>query len=433
MAAVLLLAAGLRLYFVCTAMVYHPIRGDAIQYHAYAWNLVHHLTFSHQAASPSVPMPDSYRDPGYPAFLAFWMSWLGDGSAWYVAILLSQALLSAATVGLGFLIARRCLPFGWALAAGALTAVWPHLITSSSYLLTETLAGFLLTLGVLLATSRHRAPLIAGAVALSLAGLTNAVLLPVGAGLALVLRARGHLTTKAAALFLVASLALPAAWSIRNVSLPPQATSSTNRALQNLVQGSWPLYHPAYRAMINGSAQGRAILDDIDAEYHTMARDFPAGWSQMMDRMGQHPWRYVWWYIAQKPTEFWGWNIQIGQGDIYVYPTMNSPFRNHPTWRALEAITRALNPWLAALLLIGTILVAIKRQAGATRAGSSALDATAAVLLYATVVYSLLQAEPRYAIPFRALQMVVCMVALRAVTLGVAKARQRNAAKQAAQ
>lgn len=134
LALVFLFALALRGYYLTTAMVYEPIRGDAVQYHAYAWNLLHHGVFSMAAPGSAQVLGDSFRDPGYPAFLALGMGLFGEFDAWYPAVLLAQGLLGALTVVLLMLAARGWLADRWLVGAGVLMAVWPHSITITSFL-----------------------------------------------------------------------------------------------------------------------------------------------------------------------------------------------------------------------------------------------------------------------------------------------------------
>src|SRR5690606_26790958 len=113
-----LLALLARLYYVETAVIDGPIRGDAVAYFSYASNLADHGVFSSARPGTGEPLvPDSYRDPGYPFLVAVLMRWLG-GEAWYPTLLQLQAMLGAATVGLALALARRWMTAPWLAAAG---------------------------------------------------------------------------------------------------------------------------------------------------------------------------------------------------------------------------------------------------------------------------------------------------------------------------
>lgn len=429
--AVGLLALALRWYYVTTAMVLDPVRGDATQYYAYAWNLANHGVFAKDSIGSTVLHPDNYRDPGYPVFLALWMKLLGTGEAWYGAVLLCQALLGALTVVLGTHLGKYWLPSRWAIASGVLMAVWPHSVTINGYLLTETLFGFLCVLGLLLfARSCTRGNVwLAGIAGLTLgaAALTNAVLLPFGVLLAGILAWRKLAPGKLCLALLLGALLLPCGWAMRNtrISHPTPADSSMGRAMQNFVQGAWPGYHEAYRNSIFGDTAAQAKAQDtvraVDDEMQLAANHPLVEIKAVAQRFGRHPWHYALWYLVEKPQELWGWSIVIGQGDIYVYPTANSPFQTNPAWMALAAVCHAINPLLMALALLGSLMACLGYRTTQleTEASHVAPISAACLLAFVTLVYSTLQAEPRYAIPFRSFECLLAVSACWQVALRV--------------
>ena len=179
----------LRWYYIGTAEVINPVRGDARQYVSYALNLAYHGTFSSAPAGSALFPPDSYRDPGYPLLLALWMRLYGPGPEWLRAVLMCQAMLGALTVALAMQLGRSWLERGWCVAAGVALAIWPQAIAISGVLLSETLTGFL-CVAALLASQRALARnsmvfAFAAGLGFGLAGLTNAVLIPFGVLLAL--------------------------------------------------------------------------------------------------------------------------------------------------------------------------------------------------------------------------------------------------------
>src|SRR5690606_12443920 len=353
-----LVALLLRLYYVETTVIDGPIRGDAIAYFAYATNLVEHGVFS--SAQPGTEiLPDSYRDPAYPFLVSILMRLAGDG-AWYPALLRVQAVLGAATVGLALLFGRRWMSAPWLAAAGLLMALWPHSITITSYILTETLAGFLSVawLWLLSATGRRWQGALASGVLAGAAGLTNAVLLPAAAVVALTLWVTRKAGRETALALLAGSLLLPGAWAIRGMGLDIDGTvtsTSSGRASQNLVQGSWPEYHDSWRHCIFGSTEACSVQGRIEDEISHLHADPAGGLSVMMGRMAADPLRYAAWY-ASKPALLWGWSIRMGQGDVFVYRALASPYRSNGFFRATSAIAYSLNSWLfafAAALCVG--------------------------------------------------------------------------------
>lgn len=436
-----LCAFALRWYYVSTAMVIHPVRGDATQYYAYAWNLVHHATFAKDAPGALTVTPDNYRDPGYPVFLAAWMKALGTGTAWYAAVLLCQALLGALTVALVAQLGRHWLPMGWCLGAGVLMAVWPHSITITSFLLTETLVAFLCALAMLTSAHACRTPSLIWAALAGLlfgaAALTNAVLLPFGVLLSVVLAWRKLAPRKVCIALALGALLVPGAWAMRNTQIPPAAagnltSSSKARAAENLAVGAWPGFHHAWAAaLIHGDPAARSTLAAVDAEARLLQRSPAAGAQVLLHRFSEHPWRYAAWYTLEKPRLLWGWSIRVGQGDIYVYPTANSPFQTKPAFRALAALCHGINLPLMLLALVSLVFLWPARWhlvAATHHSNRSAAINVACLLIFITLVYSTLQSEPRYSIPFRSFEMLLAITGAHGLT-NVWRKRKRATAR----
>jgi len=419
-----IVATGLRLWFVTHAQVLQPVdleyvRGDAVQYYRYAWNLIHRHTFSVAWSGAAVAAPDSFRDPGYPVVLGIIMAATGSFDPFYATTLLVQAILGGATVALLVIACRRVLSLPWLAAAALLMAIWPHSIAIPAYLLSETLLAFLCSVALCVygwATTRPRAGrLVVAGVAFGLAALTNAVLIPFGLVLALFAWWRGGLGTRPAAALLIASLALPMAWGARSLTLP-DVPSAKGRAMTNLVQGSWPSYHLAYQLASHGDAGAQAEIDAMQEEIDTLQAKPSAGAALMLGRLGERPWTYLRWYLS-KPALLWDWSIRIGQGDVYVYPTRESPLKTSSLLAAMAGACYVLNPILMLLALIASVLALVRRGT------PPPLQAIACLSLFVTLVYTILQAEPRYSIPFRGPEMLLAMAA---VPVGLKAWRQRQ-------
>ena len=141
-AGVVLLALAIRLYYVLTVQVVNPLGGDAAEYVRYAQSLLHGY-FGAGGVS------DAYRSPGYPFTVAAAM--LVGGDAWPRYLLVAQAFMGAATVGLTIALARQWMPVWAALAAGLVLTFWPHHIAFTAEVLGEVELGLCLT-GALLLT-----------------------------------------------------------------------------------------------------------------------------------------------------------------------------------------------------------------------------------------------------------------------------------------
>lgn len=413
LALIFMLALALRLHFIASSGFENVIRGDAVEYVSYAYNLVNKGVFSSARPDAVETPPDSYRGLGYPVFLSVAIAMSGKSLAWIGWIRCVQALLGALTAVLTTLFARRMLPMVAAMACGLLTASWPHLITADAFLVTETLAGFLLLLALAVSERAVREPsggiLIAAGLLWGLAYLVNPVFLFVPL-LFLPWLLRGE-KKRLCLLFVVMSFALPIAWSVRNAGISVADRSSSDRALSNFVQGSWPEYHAAYNSRNTGEEPER-ILRQIGAEDALIHADKLAGIKVVIARMSGDPLRYGFWYFAQKPFLLWDWSIRLGDGDIYVYGVQHSPFERPGLLATLKSAARAVNAWFFfaaagyALLSLPTLFRPDAR--------SEAFPRLAVVLLffYFTGVHTVLQAEPRYAIPYRPLEFILLFLAL---------------------
>lgn len=409
-------ALAVRVYFVTHVQVMQPIYeakswGDASEYYRYAWHLVHEGLFSSDPAGVANAKSDSFRDPGYPAFLALWMTVTDTNEHWYGIVLLSQAVLGGFTVTFATLAVRNLMPT-WMLAMAATTmALWPHLVAIPAYVLSENLTAPLWALAALAlgeaATRRSMTYTVVGAVALAASALTTAVLGPLVVLLGLVFAWKRTMPRRQIATMVIVALAPLLAWGVRNSTMPSNTWSSSFRAEINLIQGSWPTYHAASRLYALHDPVGIETIHAIDNEVLTLHNDRMQGLTMMMERMRHAPGTYLTWYLS-KPALLWGWEIGIGSGDIYVYPTRNSPFMTDPLLKAIEAVTFVFNGLLALLALVGLAIVVMRRTPPA------AMLVFAATGAWVTAVYGVLQSDPRYAIPFRTGEIALACTAVAA-------------------
>jgi hypothetical protein len=447
-AGVVAIALFLRWYYVVTAMVVNPMRGDAVQYYYYAWNLLNHHVFSMANPGAALVPPDSYRAPGYPLLLAAWMDLVDDFDLWFAAVILTQCVLGALTAGMTVLLARFWLPLGWSVLAGLLAAVWPHSITVTSYLLGETLFGFLALLSMLLyGLMLKRGTWVAAAAAglcFGLATLVNPTLLPLVLLLPLVAVWRKDATKRLILTFALCASLLPATWEARNARLPASASASQDRALQTLVIGSWPGFTAAWRESAGLEADmardipvaerdarmssGKQTLEAVEKEQQVMQRSPSEGLALLGNRFLASPLIYLKWYLVQKPSSFWGWDIQIGQGEIYIFPTMNSPLENVAALRALVSACHGLNLLLGIAAMIVATIAIIRRRTPATATGPGAgvLNAVGWLILGVTTIHTLLQAEPRYSIPYRSFEIALAVTAVAWLVAGIRDRRKRR-------
>jgi 4-amino-4-deoxy-L-arabinose transferase-like glycosyltransferase len=397
-----LLAAIVRWYFVTHAQVLQPLYvetgwGDAAEYYHYAWHMVHHGVFSSDVLTATTPKPDSFRDPAYPAFLALIMAFTDSFDRWYGIVLATQAVLGGVTVACATLSIRDAMPT-WLLAIAAVTmSLWPHLVAIPAYVLSENLTALFCAIAALAlseaAKRQSMAYTVLGGLAMTLSALSNAVLAPLVLLLALAFAWKRTMPRRQL-LVLVVVVALPLlTWGIRNSTIKGPFSPSF-RAEVNLVQGSWPTYHVASQLSARHDPVGIETINAIDMEIAALHADRTQGLRLIAERFSLAPGTYFAWYLC-KPALLWGWEIGLGSGDIYAYPTRNSPFITNPVLKAVEAVTFVCNGLLALLALAGTAIVAMRRSP------TAALLTFALTAAWVTLVYGVLQSDARYSIPYR--------------------------------
>jgi hypothetical protein len=176
-------------------------------------------------------------------------------------------------------------------------------------------------------------------------------------------------------------------------------------------------------------AAGQSSLETIDAQYALFRLNPAEGGSQIAHRMLQRPLQYLAWYVIEKPRQLWGWSIRIGDGDIYVYPTVYSPFLMQPAWRAVESLCHGLNLPIMLLALASLLLACSRRNHLSIRdtpSAGGALMAVGALLTFATLVYSALQSEPRYSIPFRPFEILLAVTSMAGLAAWWKKLRKQQ-------
>ena len=404
---VFLVALGVRLLFVNPDNEDVKLFRDEQEYVQYAHNLIHHRTFSRDT-SPSNPIPDSYRSPGYPLWIA--LSMLAGGKNGFLSILFyGQAVLSALLAPLTLLTGMLLLPLPAALAAALLTALSPHLITTTPCVLSETLFAFSLLAAVCTYLYAHvrgsTLLLIFSAALFGFAYLANEIALfipflfpAIAVGCRRFQRrpVAGSRSNQKIALFLVVFALFPAGWMLRNAAvLPPEAERGSARAVTTLSHGAYPgfVYKDPFfqRFPYREDPEQPAFGSSMNEFTRILAR-----------RVRTEPLRYISWYLFGKPYYLWRWSILQGVGDIYIFPLSGDPFQNSKSAGALKTLMEVIHPWLLALTLIGIPLCVLRcRKTPDTADGYILPVPLFVVCVYATALYTVFAPWPRYSIPFR--------------------------------
>jgi hypothetical protein len=412
--AVFLLALAVRLAYFFGAQVDYPIRGDIVQYVNYALNLLNHGTFSSAAPDSAQVPPDAFRGPGYPVFLALWMWLVGADKNWYIVAVMAQVTIGALLAPLSIVWTRLWLPRSAALSVGFLVALWPHLIVLSSTLLSETnfCASLLLFLYLAGFAERSRSAKLGALAGLAggIAYLINplAALFPPAVAVLLLLRKQTRVAAAMIALFLL----LAGGWGVRNAT-HPEMQGAWDRAAANFVEGSWPMFHAAYNNRTSYES-AQQMVDAVTEEDRLMVRAPREGIRAMSERMSYDPGGYARWYLLEKPYSLWGWWIEIGWGDVYYLQTTKSPFDRQVAFRAIHEGFRYATPLFFGLAVLAMVGAFVRYRRDDSSEAFSLLLA-AGFFFYVTAIHTLLQAEPRYAVAYRPMEIALAVSASLAI------------------
>lgn len=414
-ALIVLLGLQLRLQAVRGSEVDTPIRADARGYLTYALNLKRFQTFSvseealqGKAAAPS---PDAIRTPGYPLFLSMFV---GDHTtaATLYRIELTQALLSTVTILLAYAVCAAFLTWPLAALAALLTAISPHLVFTNVFILTESLACFLLMLFLWTLSRWKTSPspwlILASGVLLAAASLTRPwtqgfilVLIP------LILFYSPIIRTRRAALLVSVGFLLPMlCWATRNfVSL---GTFSDNTyLLSNFYQGTYPgLLYDNRPETLAYAYRFDPRAAEISASVATIA-------AEIVRQFRDHPLEYLGWYAIGKPTFLFSWDIFEGLGDVFIYPVLRTPYNTPGLFTVTHAIMHALHYVLVVLAILGSIAAWLPKSWMRLDDEQRFIVRTVAALLaYFVLLHVILNPLARYSIPMRPVLYGMAMFAL---------------------
>ena len=320
-----------------------------------------------------------------------------------------QSILGSLSVLLTIFVARFWLSRAVSLAAGLIIALWPHLIVFSSTMLSETLFATMLLAAIALLCqadrSRKLSVMIGAGVLFGGAQMVNPIVAALPVVLCVVLVRRHDL--RAALVFFLSFAIAPFAWSVRSATLDGNQKGALFRVEQNFVQGSWPQFLIALGSRFDNPISAQ-IVEAEAAEESLFVENPIAGSHSIAERMSLDPGYYARWYLATKPFLLWDWAIRVGWGDIYFLETTHSPFTSVPMLGLIKRLYVIANPVLfffALLTLIGIVVaLVVKRQRS-----EIALVVVALVFFYVTTVHVVLQAEPRYSIPYRPLEVLLSL------------------------
>jgi 4-amino-4-deoxy-L-arabinose transferase-like glycosyltransferase len=403
LALILLLGALMRLQAVLQTEVDTPFRADARKYAQYAYNLKYFGTYTYSVeglqGDPSKLKPDSLATPGYPLFLALLLDRSVSQKSYY-RILLTQALLSTLTILMTYLLFASIAGKAAGLLSAALTALSPHLINMNVYVLTETLACFLL-LAALLCLARKKTPdtpwlLLLTGILLAAATLTR----PWTQGFAAVLAAylffsSARVPARRAVLVLVGFCLLFGPWVIRNF-LNIDTSSGGSLLVTSIYHGSFP------DMMLDNRPETLGFAYRFDPRGGELSASLPALVQYLISKFQGDPWAYAKWYVFGKTAAVFSWSMLGGVGDVFVYPVFKTPFENLWHFRLAHGFMHFIHNGVMGASLLACCLIWLPRRYLLLPEHGVFLARVLGLLIFYFVALNVILAPySRYSVPLR--------------------------------
>jgi len=392
----------LRVQAVMLTEINNPVRADAKKYVLYAYNLKNFGVYTHSdlgvMGSPDKLKSDALVTPGYPLFLSFFVG-NNFSEKHYHIILLTQALLSALTVLFSYIIFAE-LNRVLGLVVSFFVACSPHLISLSTYLLTETLFCFFLT-GFLALCSRlkndsQRWLFFTTGILLGLTTLTRpwtqafTVIL-----LCLVVATFNYKRLLKPFWILTGFMCVVTPWIIRNyiaVGMPTDTTLS----FVSVHHGMYP------DMMYNFMPESLGFPYRYDPWAQNTSLSSQVVLEELLKRAKNNPWIYFNWYLWGKVKTVFSWDILAGMGDVFIYPVIKTPYSDLLHFRISHLFIKTIHSVCVIFAIMATIMAWLP---SARRIFFDRFLFTYRVLsllmIYFIILHMIGAPFPRYSIPMR--------------------------------
>lgn len=393
-------AAYFRLGAITGTVIDIPIRADAHAYYNYALNLKFFNTYSSTPVEQGEPVPDAVRSPGYAVFLLPFVEYPPNDKM-LLKINLIQAILGVLTVLVAWSIYLRLMPYGYALAAAGLTAISPHLVSFTTYMLTETLFTFLLVLSAwLIIVSREKQSLLLSLLAgacIAACALTRPTLNYFIFLFCIFLLI--HHCNRKTLIFLLSMLMgfilIFSPWAVRNISTIG-SISDTTLMVNTIHHGIYPGF------MYEDVIESKGFPYRYDPRSREISQNFRSVLNEITERFQKAPVKHMKWYFFDKPRFLFSWSSLNGWGDIYIYPLIESPYFEKNTFIYSRALMHVLHWPLVIISLLACVLVwipGVKCRVSETAVFISRL--LALLILYFCLLHIIAAPFPRYSVPLR--------------------------------
>ena len=436
-----LLALGVRFLYQKESVVNMPMRADAGRYFRCAYNLHKFGIYSKDWWTRNGKPPATRTDlsPGYPLFLFLHLRVKDTAQTFINRVLTTQAILGAATACLTFLIASLCVKFPWAIAAGLLTALSPHLIALDGFMLTESLFTFCLVLGVLtfiLAWRKNSGFLtLLASVLLAFSGHVRAInlfLLPFLTAV-FFFNAQKHLFVQRSVCIkhiLFVALGFALIFCSSKIFFQKYASEGTVE-LDKTYVSTQEVWITALLGSYPGHFDNKGnFLSKSDPEYVRMSEDKEYFLKVLKGRFLKDPISYIKWYLGGKLLFLWNWNHIYNPG-VYVYPMHRRGFEENIFLYIIHKVMYILHWPLFFLALLSPIILIILWRCTQFPPEARVIAVIIYVFGYFAVIFSILQAIPRYGVPLRPFVYIMSAAFLSsAVKLANQKLTNRKTSKE---
>jgi hypothetical protein len=324
---------------------------------------------------PQPVVSDDWRPPGLPLIIAAVMA-----PTWKATIERTQLVfivLGVVTVALSFWAAASVLPLPLAFFVGLLVACSPHLLSLTTYILTETPATFLTA--VLLGLSVF-APSQLLFFAMGVVIGLSAMFRPIFLALAPVMVLAYPADKKDCLIFVclgAAMVALP--WFVRNWANVPEG-------------GLRPFAENLFRASFTDVDRDFPFAFNRDPNFAAAAKSITLSVKLVARKIWHEPLVMARWYLFEKPIYLFRWD-EVGSfdGDVFIYPTWNSPFWGNKLFQAIHAAFRQTHPVMLGFVAVGAV--------AAWFVGTPVIRISSLLLIFTYVAHIPFQAFVRYTLP----------------------------------
>jgi hypothetical protein len=153
----------------------------------------------------------------------------------------------------------------------------------------------------------------------------------------------------------------------------------------------------------------------FDPIYEETSRSLDAVTREIVDRIAENPTAQIGWYL-KKPALAWRWDMAEGQGDVFVYPVLTSPYQYLPQFRASHFIMSWLHWPLIVLMVAGIVLAWLPSRWSRLPDGAVfCARVIALLLLYHAVLMAAGFPLPRYTVPLRPFLYIMSMIPIAVV------------------